>query len=177
MHRRGIHSLIVTKSDMVAGLDLDPALDHVQITITSTDDGPNPLGERAPAPSKRMAAVRDLVCMGIDVQVRMSPYVPELVDLGRLRELTGCGRVVVEFMRGNGPIRRAVPIDWSRHTLRLGGYRHLPLRTKRAMLAPVMDAFEEVSVCEDVYSHWSVWRNEVNHNPLDCCNLRGVACR
>ena len=31
-----------------------------------------------------------------------------------------------------------------------------------------------MSVCEDVYSQWSVWMNEVNANSNVCCNLKGV---
>ena len=101
------------------------------------------------------------------------PYVPELVDLDYLRDRTGCGKVLVEFLRINGNIKKVLQgLDFSPYRLKLGGYRHLPLKTKRAWLQPVLDRFDEVSICEDVYSHWSVWRDTVNPNPDDCCNLR-----
>ena len=32
--------------------------------------------------------------------------------------------------------------------------------------------FDEVSVCEDVTDHYTYWRECVNHNKEDCCNLR-----
>lgn len=106
--------------------------------------------------------------------VRLSPYVPELVDVGLLRDRT-CGKVLVEFLRVNGQIRKLLHgVDLSPYRLRLGGYRHLPLKVKREWLRPILGSFEQVSVCEDVYSHWQVWRNEVNWNKRDCCNLRGV---
>lgn len=177
LNRRGVHQLIVTKSDTVAECPtLDRELSHIQISITSTSDEPNAFGENAPAPSKRMDAVRRLSEGGFDVCVRLSPYVPELVDLDVLRDRTGCGKVLVEFLRVNGNIRKVLKgFDFSPYRLRLGGYRHLPLKTKREWMRPVMERFDEVSVCEDVYSHWSVWRNEVNANPSDCCNLRVTA--
>lgn len=177
MCERGVHQLIVTKSDLVAEcMDvMDRELTHVQVSVTSTSDEPNALRERAPAPSRRLEAVRRLNDAGFDVCMRLSPYVPELVDLGAL-EGTGCQKVLVEFLRVNGSIRKALAggIDLSRHTLRLGGYRHLPLRAKREMLAPIVERFDRVSVCEDVYSHWQVWMAEVNANKADCCDLRGV---
>lgn len=176
LNQRGVHQLIVTKSDLIADyMDvLDPDLSHVQVSITSTSDGPNPFGERAPSPSKRMEAVRRLSEGGFDVCVRLSPYVPELVDVGLLRDRT-CGKVLVEFLRVNGQIRKLLHgVDLSPYRLVLGGYRHLPLKVKREWLRPILGSFEQVSVCEDVFSHWQVWRNEVNWNKRDCCNLRGV---
>lgn len=177
MFERGIHALLVTKSHLCGESPwrevLASPLAHVQVSVTSTSDEPNAFGERASAPSLRMRAVSRLADQGTDVQVRLSPYVPELVDLDLLASCHD--RVLVEFLRVNGNIRRDMPgIDTSGHTLCLAGYRHLPLRRKRAMLAPVIERFAEVSVCEDVFSHWSVWNNSVNHNPADCCNLRGV---
>ena len=32
--------------------------------------------------------------------------------------------------------------------------------------------FKQVSVCEDVYGHWLYWKQNLNANPDDCCNLR-----
>lgn len=178
---RGIHALIVTKSDMVAESPwleaLDPELAHVQVSVTSTSDGPNPLGERATAPSRRMAAVRRLAEEGIDVSVRLSPLCPELVDLPRLREAVGpCDKALVEFLRATPQMARAMRgLDLSHHTLLVGGYHHLPLRRKRAVVEAVRGQFGRVSVCEDVPSHWAYWQANVNANPSDCCDLRGVA--
>ena len=176
MHERGIHSLIVTKSHLVAEspwIDELGPLDHIQVSITSTSDEPNPFGERASKPSMRLRAIQRLSERGLDVQARLSPYVPELVDLEAVRAVTD--RVLVEFLRVNGSIRKVLKgLDLSPYRLKLGGYRHLPLRTKREWLEPIREMFPEVSVCEDVYYHWSFWMNEANANPNDCCNLKGV---
>lgn len=180
MFERGIHALLVTKSHLCGESPwrevLASPLAHVQVSVTSTSDEPNVFGERASAPSLRMRAVSRLADQGTDVQVRLSPYVPDLVDLD---VLASChDRVLVEFLRVNGSIRKLLPgLDLRPYTLRLGGYRHLPLRTKREWLAPVVDRFREVSVCEDVFSHWAVWQDTVNTNPSDCCNLKGVPCK
>lgn len=149
-------------------------LAHVQISITSTSDGANAFKERAPAPSRRMRAVERLCEAGFDVCTRLSPYMPEFIDLRLLRDRTGCGKVLVEFLRVNGNIKKVLDIDYRPYTLKLGGYRHLPLRTKKELLKPILETFDEVSVCEDVYSRWAVWQQTVNANPDDCCNLRGV---
>lgn len=172
MNERGIHALIVTKSDLIAERPWIDALGenaHVQVSITSTEG--NPWREEAPEFSRRMEAVKRLNEAGIDVQVRLSPYVPEFVDLRKIEH----DRVLVEFLRINGSIRKLLHgVDLRPYALKLDGYRHLPLKVKREWLKPIQERFAEVSVCEDVYSHWSVWMNEVNANPNDCCNLKGV---
>lgn len=33
---------------------------------------------------------------------------------------------------------------------------------------------KEVSVCEDVPDHFEWWRDNVNANPDDCCNLKFI---
>lgn len=175
LNERGVHQLIVTKSDRVADCPtLDRELSHIQISITSTSDEPNPFKEHAAPPSARLRAVQSLAERGFDVCMRISPYVPEFIDVGALKA-TGCDKVLVEFLRVNGNIRKCLEgLDLSHYTLKLGGYRHLPLKRKREYLEPILESFGQVSVCEDVYSHWSVWQEEVNANKLDCCNLRGV---
>lgn len=78
--------LIVTKSDMVADDDyiaiLDRNLAHIQITITVfNDDLYKKLDfEKATVPSKRIKAVEKLYKLGFDVQVRLSPFIPQFVD-------------------------------------------------------------------------------------------------
>lgn len=175
LNARRIGYLIVTKSDMVASRDyirlLDPELAHIQITVTSTDDGPNYLGERAPAPSRRMEAARTLQDAGIDVSLRVSPYIPELVDIGEL-ERTGVGKCLVEFLRVNHWVREWTGRSWPEHNVSSGGYMHLPLEEK----ARLLDGFGgfELTVCEDVPGHYEFFREHVNANPDDCCNLRRI---
>ena len=61
-------------------------------------------------------------------------------------------------------------MEFPAHTLRSGGYRHLELADKMALL----EEFEcpEVSVCEDVPDHYEYFKSQFNYNPGDCCNLR-----
>ena len=175
LNARSIEYLIVTKSDMVASRDyirlLDPELAHVQITVTSTGDGPNYLGEKASAPSRRMEAARELQDAGIDVSLRVSPYIPELVDI-RTLERTGVGKCLVEFLRVNSWIEEWMGRSWPEHTVRSGGYRHLPLERKLELLEGF--DFPELTVCEDVPEHHAWFREHVNANPDDCCNLRRI---
>lgn len=48
---------------------------------------------------------------------------------------------------------------------------HLPLEKKIEYLAKVT-GFDEVSVCEDVSEHYVYWKECVNFNKEDCCNLK-----
>ena len=173
LNARGIDYLIVTKSDMVAEpmymSVLDPELAHVQVSVTSTDDGPNFLAEKAAPPSRRIEAAERLQAAGIDVSLRVSPYVPELVDMDVLNR-AGVGKCLVEFLRVNHWVEKWTGRDWPGHTVRAGGYRHLPLGAKMEMLEGF--AFEELTVCEDVPDHYAYFEANVNRNPDDCCNLR-----
>ncbi len=173
LNARGVGYLIVTKSDLVARKDylrlLDPELAHVQISVTSTDDAPNMLKEQAPSPSKRIEAAKKLQDAGIDVSLRVSPYIPELVDVDVLNA-TGLGKCLVEFLRVNPFIEKWTGGRWPMHTVKSGGYRHLPLTEKTALL----DDFEfpEMTVCEDVPEHYEFFKSQFNYDPDDCCNLR-----
>lgn len=173
MNARGIGYLIVTKSDLVARRDymriLDPELAHIQISVTSTDDAPNFLQERAVPPSRRIGAAQALAKAGFDVSLRVSPYIPELVDLGALARC-GVDKCLVEFLRLNHWSSTWLGVEFPEHTVKSGGYRHLPLKRKMELLAGF--DFAELSVCEDVPEHYEHFRRFVNHNPDDCCNLR-----
>ena len=173
MQARGVGYLIVTKSDLVADKAyvrvMDPELAHIQISVTSTDDTPNFLGERAAPPSRRMEAAKKLQDMGYDVSLRVSPYIPQLVNVGVLKK-TSVRKCLVEFLRVNPLINKALKIDARAYTVKSGGYRHIPLETKRYMLE-AFDGFE-LTVCEDVPEHYEYWRMHVNANADDCCNLR-----
>lgn len=174
MFERGIHALIVTKSDLVASdryLDiLDKDLAHVQISVTSTSDEPNALGEKASLPSKRIAAIEKLQEEGIDVAVRLSPFIPEFIDLDIVNSIK-VDKAIVEFLRVNSWIKKWLDIDYSPYTLKEGGYQHLPLEDKIKILEGIK--IKEVSVCEDVLDHYIYWQQNFNPNENDCCNLRG----
>ena len=47
----------------------------------------------------------------------------------------------------------------------------MPLEAKIEAILPLLEA-HEVTVCEDVQEHYNYWRDNVNPNKDDCCNLR-----
>lgn len=177
LNKRRIHYLIVTKSDMVASKEyleiLDKELAHIQISITSTDDKTAFNYEKAPSTSRRIAAIEKLDSLGYDVQLRLSPFIPELIDFNILNSIK-CNRILVEFLRVNTFIKRWFKeIDFSKYTLKQSNYLHLPLEEKIKHINKI-NGFKELTVCEDVTEHYNYWRDNVNPNKDDCCNLRFI---
>ncbi len=166
LNERNIGYLIVTKSDLVAEyMDiLDPELAHIQISTTWLPC------ENAVPTEMRIKAVESLFNAGFDISVRLSPFVPEIVNFTALNGIQ-CDKVQVEFLRVNHWIEKWMPMDYSKYTVKSGGYRHLPLQLKIDALAK-LTGFKEISVCEDVPEHYEYWREHVNPNKDDCCNLR-----
>ena len=111
----------------------------------------------ASLPAERIAAVERLADAGLDVQVRLSPYIPELVNVDELNAIR-CDKILVEFLRVNTWIARwirqtGLPVDLRQYRYKSAGYRHLPLRVKRDLLRKIT-GFREVSVCSqksDIY--------------------------
>lgn len=175
LNKRRVHYLIVTKSDLVAHPDylaiLDKELAHIQISITTTDDDLSLTYEKATVPSKRIQAIETLQAAGFDVQVRLSPYLPEFIDLTVINGIK-CDKILVEFLRVNNWIQRwfGETVDLTPYTLKEGNYKHLPLETKCSYLAN-LTGFKEKSVCEDHSAHYLYWKEQFNVNPNDCCNL------
>lgn len=173
LNRKGIHYLIVTKSDLIASEEyleiLDPNLAHIQITVTTTDDNLSFTYEKAVAPSKRIAAIEKLQEHGYDVQLRLSPFIPEYIDFEKLNSVK-CDKILIEFLRVNTWIRKWFDIDYSEYTVKQSGYNHLPLKKKKEYISQIT-GFKEMTVCEDVTAHHQYWQNNFNHNPKDCCNL------
>ncbi|MCC8038207.1 MAG: radical SAM protein [Bacteroidales bacterium] len=167
--------LIVTKSDLVAADEylriMDKGLAHIQISLTTTSDElyQRLNYERAPSPSRRVDAIKKLQKAGFDVAVRLSPLIEEFIDFDTLNSL-GLRKAVVEFLRVNSWIKSWFDIDYSKYTLKEGGYRHLPLEEKIRILNRIK--IFDVSVCEDYTEHYDYWKNNFNPNPGDCCNLR-----
>lgn len=166
LNARGVNYLIVTKSDMVAEYMhiLDKDLAHIQISTTWIPC------EKAVSTERRIAAIELLHASGYDVAVRLSPYVPQFVDFERLNAIR-CDKIIVEFLRVNHWIRKWLPLDYSEYTVKHAGYEHLPLEKKIEYLS-LVTGFDQVSVCEDVTEHYLYWRECVNYNKNDCCNLR-----
>lgn len=168
MQERGIHSLIVTKSDLIRDYTDVLEKSHIQISVTYTKA--NPYGENAPGYKERIATIEELYKGGFDVQIRLSPYVPDFIDQDVINNIS-CDRMIVEFLRVSGFIRKWLDMDFRPYTYKEGSYRHLPLWHKKKILR----GFEkEVSICEDVTPHYHYWRQSFNPNPDDCCNLRGL---
>lgn len=177
LNKRRIHYLIVTKSDMVASKKyleiLDKELAHIQISVTSTNDQTAFKYEKAPKTSRRIAAIEKLNSLGYDVQLRLSPFIPELIDFDMLNSIK-CDRILVEFLRVNTFIKRWFKeIDFSKYTLKQSNYLHLPLEEKIKQINKINN-FKELTVCEDVTEHYNYWRDNINPNRNDCCNLRYI---
>ncbi len=175
LNKRRIHYLIVTKSDLVANdryLEiLDKELAHIQISITSTDDKIAFEYEKAPSTSRRIAAIEKLYKLGYDVSLRLSPFIFELIDFNILNSIK-CDKILVEFLRVNTFIKGWFKqIDFSKYTLKHSNYLHLPLEEKINQLEKIK-GFKELTVCEDVDEHYEYWKNNINPNKDDCCNLR-----
>lgn len=166
LNKYGIGYLIVTKSDLVCEYMsiLDKRLAHIQISTTWIP------AEKAVSTERRIKAIETLYAAGFDVAVRLSPFLPQFVDFDRLNSIK-CNKIIVEFLRVNHWIKKWLPLDYSDYTVKQSGYQHLPLEKKIEYLAKVT-GFDEVSVCEDVSEHYEYWKEAVNHNKEDCCNLR-----
>ena len=178
LNKRGIGYLIVTKGASVADcLDvMDPELAHVQISYTYTE-GLAPKGyEKASPPETRLESAERIRDGGIDVQLRLSPYIPEYIDQSRIIDC-GVDRLLVEFLRINPFIEKSMRnldpgFNFMPYMEKVGGYRHLPLEYKKILLQPFVDAGKRVTVCEDHPEHYEWFKANFNPNPDDCCDLR-----
>lgn len=176
LNEAGIGYLIVTKSHIVADpeyLDiLDKDLAHIQITVTCFDDDLyRKLNyEKASLPSQRIKAIETLQENGFDVQLLLSPFIPEFVDFTVLNNVK-CDKILIEFLRVNSWIKKWFDIDFSDYTLKQSGYQHLPLEKKQEYIKKVT-GFKEITVCEDESTAYEYWQNNFNPNKDDCCNLR-----
>lgn len=174
LNKHRVEYLIVTKSAMVADDEymalFDKDLAHIQITVTTLDDALSVTYEKASVPSERIKAIKKLQDAGFDVQLRLSPFIPQFVDVDKLNSL-GINKILVEFLRVNTWIKKWFDIDYSEYTLKQGNYSHLPLAKKLEYISRIK-GFKEISVCEDEDEAYEYWKNNFNHNKNDCCNLR-----
>lgn len=166
LNKYGIGYLIVTKSDLICEYMsiLDKELAHIQVTITFAPC------EKAVSMERRIKAVETLYDAGFDVAVRLSPFIPQFVDYDRVNRIR-CNKIIVEFLRVNHWIKKWLPLDYSAYTVKQSGYEHLPLSAKIEYLSKIT-GFDEVSVCEDENQAYAYFRECVNFNKEDCCNLR-----
>lgn len=175
LNKYRIGYLIVTKSHLVANDEYlkiyDKDLAHFQIMTTCLDDDLYLKldYEKASLPSKRIEAIKKLQDNSFDVAIRLSPLIEEYIDFDKLNSL-GIQKAIVEFLRVNHWIQKWFDIDYSKHTLKENGYKHLPLEYKKEILSKIN--IPVISVCEDVTEHYEYWKNNFNPDKDDCCNLR-----
>lgn len=174
LNKARVEYLIVTKSALVASDEyikiMDKSLAHIQITVTTTDDEKSLTYEKASVPSERIKAIEKLQAHGFDVQLRLSPYIPDFVDMSIINAVK-CDKILVEFLRVNAFIKKHFDIDYDEYTVKDGGYYHLPLE-KKIEYMKALDGWEQITVCEDETRAYEYWREHVNFNKDDCCNLR-----
>ena len=172
--------LIVTKSHLVGQpeyLDaLDPELAHVQISISASNDDKALQFEKASKVSKRLEALKALQSRGIDCALRLSPFLPDLVNFDEIKAIVDPQKILIEFLRVNHWIEKWLSdfVDLTPYTENRGGYKHMPLLLKINEVDRIDEAFPnaQLSVCEDVPEHYEYWQENLNFNPKDCCNLR-----
>jgi DNA repair photolyase len=168
-----IHYLIVTKSHIVANDEYlkiyDKNLAHFQITITSTSDEISKSIEKASFPNKRIQAIETLQLNGFDVSVRLSPFIPEYIDINIINAIR-CNKILIEFLKVNHWVKKWFNIDYSKYSLKYGGYEHLQLESKIELVNKIT-GFEQKSVGEYVKEHFEYFNTNVNFNKNDCCNL------
>lgn len=173
LNKYKIGYLIVTKSDLIATDTymkiMDKDLAHIQISITSTSDEISKKYEKASLPSRRIKAVEKLQANGFDVQVRLSPFIEEWINYDVINNIK-CDKILIEFLRINSFIKKWLDIDYSKFTLKQSNYYHLPLEEKIKMIKNIKN-YKEISICEDVDEHYKYWKENVNFNKKDCCNL------
>ena len=176
LNKYKIGYLIVTKSHLVANEEYmkiyDKELAHFQITTTCLDDClyRSLDYEKASLPSMRIDAIKKLQDNNYDVAIRLSPIIEEFIDFDKLNSL-GIKKAQIEFLRVNHWIKKWFDIDYSKFTIKQSGYEHLPLEEKIRIINKIK--IKNISVCEDVDKHYEYWK-DINNNPNDCCNLRGV---
>ncbi len=175
LNNKGIHYLIVTKSDLIITdeyLDiLDRNLAHIQISIPSTDDKVLSATDNAPHYIRRKVAVETLQENGFDVSLRLSPFFYDTVDYDEINSIN-VDKCLVEFLRTKPSLEKELNkfINSKEYTVKEGGYRHLPLDKKLEVLSKL--DFKEMTVCDDVSEHYEYFKENYNHNKEDCCNLR-----
>lgn len=165
-----INYLIVTKSDLVASDEYlkiyNEKLAHFQITITSTS--PNKY-EKAPVPKRRIKAIEKLQESGFDVSVRLSPFIIQNIDLKILNKIK-CNKILIEFLKVNYNVKKWFNINYDDYSLRFGGFEHLELEHKIDLVNKIT-GFSQLTVGEYVKDHYQYFRDNVNYNKNDCCNL------
>ena len=174
LNNRGVHYLIVTKSDLIMQDDyleiLDKDLAHIQISIPTNNNKVLNDTDNAPNFELRKTTAEVLQDTGFDVQVRLAPFLYETANFNIINNIN-VDKCLVEFLRVKPSMTDNLKnyIQFKDFTVKEGGYRHLPLEKKLSILEQLN--FNEITVCDDVTKHYNYFKNNINENPNDCCNL------
>jgi len=165
-----IQYLIVTKGALVSNDEYlkiyDKKLAHFQVTITSTSKNNY---EKSSSPEERIQSIEKLQSLGFDVAVRLSPFIYQNIDYKVLNSIK-CDKILVEFLKVNHNIKKWFDIDYSEYNFKSGGYEHLHLDKKIELLKNIT-GFEQITIGEYVKEHHEYFKENVNFNKNDCCNL------
>lgn len=174
LNRRGVHYLIVTKSNLISRKDymklMDKELAHIQISIPSTSNNVLSSTDNAPDFETRKNTIETLYANDFDVSLRLSPFLYETCDYDLINDIN-VDKCLVEFLRIKPSLFNILQdyINIDDYVIKEGGYRHLSLDKKLDALNNL--DFKELTVCDDVQEHYDYFQENVNHNPNDCCNL------
>lgn len=174
LNRKGVHYLIVTKSDLIIRNEylelMDNKLAHIQISIPSTNNKILQYTDNAKTYETRAATVETLTDVGFDTQVRLAPCLYNTIDFNKINAIN-CDKILVEFLRVNSNAKKQLNeiINLNEYTVKEGGCRHLTLQKKMEILSKIH--YKELTVCEDVPKHYDYFTKYVNYNKNDCCNL------
>ena len=173
LNAKGVHYLIVTKSDLIVQDEyleiLDPNLAHIQVSIATNNNTVLSATDNAPQYELRKMTIETLQDEGFDVSLRLAPFLYETVDFDEINSIE-VDKCLVEFLRVKPSMATDLPfINLEDFTIKEGGYRHLPLNKKLEILDKLF--FKEMTVCDDVNQHYEYFKNNFNYNSEDCCNL------
>lgn len=174
LNEKGIHYLIVTKSDLIAHKEylkiLDKDLAHIQISIPSNNNNVLRLTDNAPSFERRKRAIEILQEKNFDVTLRLSPFLFDTVDFDIINQIK-VDKCLVEFLRTKPSLEKDLYdfINFKEYTIKDGGYRHLTLEKKLEIISKL--DFNQLTICDDVLNHYNYFQNNINYNPCDCCNL------
>ena len=104
------------------------------------------------------------------MSLRLSPFLFETVDYDVINDID-VDKCLVEFLRVKPKLTDVLNeyITFDNYTVKEGGYRHLPLDLKLEVLNQLN--FRKLTVCDDVQEHYDYFKDSVNYNKNDCCNL------
>ena len=77
---------------------------------------------------------------------------------------------MIEFLKVNYNVKNWFNINYDDYSLKSGGMNNMELEHK-IRLVNTIKGFEQISVGEYVFSHYEYFRDNVNFNKDDCCNL------